>query len=97
MALITLDTHGDGEIEIEHIEKAMGCMEKAIQSTIRNVDVYTRYSSVQYLVICFDVLEDNVVTVVNRVFQNFYKMYDKNNIELHYDIAQMNSNKQDEQ
>ena len=97
MALITLDTHGDGEIELEHIEKAMGCMEKAIQSTIRNVDVYTRYSSVQYLVIFFDVLEDNVVTVVNRVFQNFYKMYDKNNIELHYDIAQMNSNKQDEQ
>ena len=36
---------------MEELEKAMFCMEQAIRQTIRNVDMLTRYSRQQFLII----------------------------------------------
>ena len=39
----------------------------AIKNTIRNVDICTKYSSVQFLVILLEAGEDNIHTIINRI------------------------------
>ena len=39
---------------IENIEQALEYMEEAIRHKIRKIDVCTRYSAMQYLIICLN-------------------------------------------
>ena len=49
-------------------------MEQAIRQTIRGVDVLTRYSSRQYLVILVGAKSEGVQGAVDRIFRSYYKM-----------------------
>lgn len=96
LAMITLDAVK--EVSIDDLELAMNSMERAIQTTIRNVDICTRYSSVQFLIILMNVGDDNINTVVNRIFQNFYKIYPGHAVDLSYSVAELpGSSKSDEE
>lgn len=74
LALITLDVKSEENIYIEEFERAMNYMEIAIRENIRNVDICTRYSSVQYLAILLEAGDENVDTIVSRIFARFHKM-----------------------
>lgn len=74
LILITLTPSEDTGIHIEEQEKAMYYMEQAIRQTIRGVDVLTRYSSRQYLVILVGAKEEGVQGAVDRIFRSYYKM-----------------------
>ena len=52
----------------------MGSMEQAIRLAIRNVDVLTRYSRQQYLVILMNTEEQGVKIAVERIFRAYYMM-----------------------
>jgi len=88
LALITLDTGADS-ISTDDIEKAMECMGIAIKENIRNVDICTRYSSVQYLVILLEVGEENIDMVMQRVFARYYKICDNNKCIPSFKIGNM--------
>ena len=51
LIMIELDTTSGEEPQMEELEDAMYYLDRAIRQTIRNVDVVTRYSRQQYLVI----------------------------------------------
>ena len=74
LVLIELDAGSGGSFSTEMLEKAMYYMEQSIRQTIRNVDVVTRYSSRQYLVILVGTDDEGIKTVVDRVFRGYYKM-----------------------
>lgn len=74
LVLVTLDVKRGENVYIEQIEQAMDSMGIAIRENIRNVDVCTRYSSVQYLVIFLEAGESNIDTIMQRVFSRFYKI-----------------------
>ena len=74
LVLITLAPADDNGIHIEEQEKAMYYMEQAIRQTIRGVDVLTRYSSRQYLVILVGAKSEGVHGAVDRIFRSYYKM-----------------------
>lgn len=86
ISMITIET-GE-ELPIDEIEEAMKKMEQSIQTTIRNVDIYTKYSSVQFLIILLNA-EDNIDQVVNRIFGNFYKLYQRHKVGLKYSVAKV--------
>ena len=88
LVLITLDTGGDNT-NIDDIENAMDCMGIAIKENIRNVDVCTRYSSVQYLVILLEAGEDNIDMVMQRVFARYYKICVNNRCVPSYQVGNM--------
>ena len=52
-------------------------MEEAIRHKIRRIDVCTRYSALQYLIILFESDESQIPKVMDRIFIQYYKLYDK--------------------
>ena len=88
IVLITLDT-GKENTTIDEIEKAMECMGIAIKENIRNVDVCTRYSSVQYLTILLEAGAENIDMVMQRVFARYYKICEHNKCTPSYQVGNM--------
>ena len=86
VALMTLDSKYNKTISIDTIEQGMKYMEMAIKGTIRNVDICTRYSSVQFLVVLLEAGNENVENVMNRIFASFYKMHSAEELVPRYEI-----------
>lgn len=89
LVMITIEQTENVEIDLEEQEYAMKCMEDALSDSLRGVDVSTRFSSEQFLVILINAQEENVDLVINRIFHRFYKLYHKNAVTVSYDIAKL--------
>ena len=87
LVLITLMPADDKDAHIEEQEKAMYYMEQAIRQTIRGVDVLTRYSSRQYLVILVGAKPEGVQSAVDRIFRGYYKMNGSGSFTPGYTVA----------
>ena len=74
LVLIELEAAEGADDQPEALEKAMYYMDRSIRQTIRNVDVVTRYSRRQYLVILVGTDLEGVNIVVDRIFRGYYKM-----------------------
>ena len=74
LVMITLENAPGEEARLEELEKSMFCMEQAIRQAIRNVDVLTRYSRQQFLIILLGTDPEGVKTAVDRIFKDYYKM-----------------------
>ena len=74
---------------IDEKERAMTYMEKTIQASLRAVDVCTRFSSEQFLVILVDAGKDDIDMITGRIFDNFNKVYVGKPLNLDYDIAEL--------
>ena len=85
LVMVTMETTPDYVMYIEHIEHALDCMEQAIRQKIRKVDICTRYSSMQYLIILFETDESMIPTVMDRIFIEYYKLYSKHHFEPTYE------------
>ena len=70
-------------------EEAMKILELAAASSLRMVDVGTRYSNIQYIVILMDADLENGKRVADRVVKQFYKMYGGGDVAVTYDIRTM--------
>ena len=75
--------------EFDEKEAAMLCMEKTIQASLRTVDVCTRFSSEQFLVVLMDAEKEDIDIITNRIFDNFSKVYQGKPLSLDYDIAEV--------
>ncbi|MBQ0041861.1 MAG: response regulator [Lachnospiraceae bacterium] len=84
LVMITLNTEDVGSIYIERIEEAVTAMERSIRNTIRTVDVCTRYSNLQFLVILMGTNAEEVPIITERIFNGFYKSYADWNIRVSY-------------
>ena len=74
LIMISLDVPPGEETSPEELEKAMFYMEQAIQQAIRSVDILTRYSRQQFLVILLGADSASVQIATDRIFRGFYKM-----------------------
>ncbi|MCR4748184.1 MAG: diguanylate cyclase [Lachnospiraceae bacterium] len=93
LVMITLE-NTSGEIQtMEMLEKAMFCMEQSIRQTVRNVDIVTRYSRQQFLVIFLDVDYSGVDIVIDRIFRGYYKMYGSGAFTPSYTVADLEDKK----
>ncbi len=89
LVMITLEQMNNLEVDIEELEEAMKCMQDAISVSLRGVDLSTRFSSEQFLVVLIKAHKEDIDLVVRRIFDRFYKIYHKNLVNLSYDIAQL--------
>lgn len=74
LIMITLEADAGEAMQTEDLERAMYYMEQAIRQTVRNVDVLTRYSRQQFLVILLGSDSEGVRIAVDRIFRGYYKM-----------------------
>lgn len=86
--MVTLETEADSVLNIEDIEYALECMEQAIRQKIRKVDVCTRYSSMQYLIILFEPDEKQFQISWNVFSVNIVSSAERKNCFLIMNICQ---------
>ena len=89
LVMITLQPRDTGKLYIDERERAMTCMEKTIQASLRAVDVCTRFSSEQFLVILMDARRKDINRITGRIFDNFKKVYDGKDMLLDFDVAEL--------
>ena len=77
LIMVTIDTAPGSVTYTENREQALACMEQAIHEKIRRVDICTRYSSMQYLLILYEPDETQISKVMDRIFQYYDTLYDK--------------------
>ena len=87
LIMITLQPAVAGSLYIDEKEEAMICMEKTILASLRAVDVCTRFSSEQFLIILTDAGKEDIENITNRIFKNFNEVYKGKPLSLDYDIA----------
>lgn len=92
IVLLTLDAKNGDTVFIDETEYAMSCMEKAINSTIRNVDICTRYTSVQFLIILIEAKDENIDTIMSRILSNFHKLYTNPIFDINYEVSGIDVN-----
>lgn len=85
LVMVTMDILPEGAIHIESIEEALACMEQSIQQKIRKVDICTRYSVMQYLIVLFEPDESQIPMVMDRIFMEYYKKCDRRNFIPRYE------------
>ena len=66
LIMVTIDTAPGSVTYTENREHALACMEQAIHEKIRKVDISTRYSSMQYLLILYEPDETQIPKVMDR-------------------------------
>jgi diguanylate cyclase (GGDEF)-like protein/putative nucleotidyltransferase with HDIG domain len=89
LILFTMKPADEKKLSMEERAVAMQYVEKAIVSAVRSVDVTTRYSSTQQLVMFINLEETEIQMVVSRIMKEFYRMYDKKDVVLNYDVANL--------
>ena len=85
LVMVTMDILPEGAIHIESIEEALACMEQSIQQKIRKVDICTRYSAMQYLIVLFEPDKSQIPMVMDRIFMEYYKKCDRRNFIPRYE------------
>ena len=85
LVMLTLEATSDTPAHIEEIEQTLSHMEQAIQNTIRRVDICTRYSAMQYLIVLFEPDESQIPMVMDRIFMEYYKKCDRRNFIPRYE------------
>ena len=89
--LFTAYTENAPMVEQTEIDTALEVLEQAIYSSLRRVDVSTRYSSKQVIVILMDANAENGDMVARRIMESFQKIYKGTHVSIDYDIATMDS------
>ena len=87
LLLFTLFSSDGSEVKLERMEIAMQCMEQSICKSLRGVDVGTRYSSSQFLVVLMGTEKENIRVVTDRIIQNYFKLYGGKDITVTFDVA----------
>ena len=77
LIMVSIDTAPGSVTYTENREYALSCMEQAIHEKIPKVDICTRYSSMQYLLILYEPDETQIPKVMDRIFQYYDTLYDK--------------------
>ena len=91
LVMITLDFGGRENIYIDERERMMTSMEKTIQASLRSVDVCTRFSGEQFVVILMNSQDEYTNVITGRIASNFYKIYDPKMINVHFDVADLSA------
>lgn len=89
LVMITLTQLPGEHFREEELDKAMFFMEQSIRQNMRNVDIITRCSRQQFLVILLGVDSDGVKIAVDRIFRSYYKMNGGSPFSPSYEIAEI--------
>lgn len=96
IVMITIESANHDALYIEKREQVMSCMEKMIQVSLRSVDVSTRFSSEQFVVLLMNVENEYVNMITKRIEDNFHKVYDRKYVRVHFDVENLSKIKREQ-
>lgn len=89
MIMFTVFPNEGTEVSVEERERVMEILERAIMASVRGMDVTMKYSSTQRLVILMNPDEEQIQSITEHIMKEFYKMYDRKEISVYYDMADL--------
>ncbi|MGN0342285.1 MAG: HD domain-containing phosphohydrolase [Roseburia sp.] len=95
--LFTITANSGYRVSVEDRDRVMQYLERAIVDSIRSVDVTTRYSSTQRIVLLMALNEEQTNIVTERIMREFYKMYDRNEILVRCNTADLSKLEQEDE
>ncbi len=84
LILFTAHPNEGINVSLETQKLVMDFLEKAISQSIKGRDYVIRYSSTQRMIILADAKEYGVQSVSTHIMREFYKLYDKKEINISY-------------
>lgn len=87
MLCTLLNSRGEPLKEDQILTEEMENLGNAIERSLRRGDIYTRYSSNQYLVLLSGIAQENCSITYNRINMNYKKMFPGHRVELNYSIS----------
>ena len=93
LVMVTMEIDAETLPGIESIERALSLMGEVIQKHIRQVDVCTRYSAMQYLVILFQPVEAQIPNIMERIFEQYEKQGGSGDFRPTYEYLAMSETK----
>ena len=84
--LYTFTPRDEKNVDMSMLEENLILLRKCIVRSLRKVDVTTRYSSSQQIVILMDTDAENCEIIAKRVMTNFYKSCKYDGFDMHFDI-----------
>ena len=91
--LFTISAAVGRQIELDVLEQSMHSLDIAVVESLRKVDVGTRYSSNQYIVILTDTDAQNGLMVAQRVTEQYYKLAESGVTKLKFDLETLEPKK----
>ena len=89
LVMVTLENTASCPPQVEEIEQTLSYMEQAICSTTRCVDVCTRYSSMQYLIMLFQLTETQIPHIMERIFTQYHTLSKRDDFLATYEYQDM--------
>lgn len=84
ICLLTLYTFEGKSLGSKVLTKSMDELFLSIQNSLRQVDVYSRYSNCQYIIMIPHITNENGNMIMERIKKRFYKQYNRKDILLNY-------------
>ena len=75
LLLVKLENKTGSPLSADENEKAMLSLEQAISTTVRGVDINSRYGDSQFLTMLMETDEVIIKGIMDRVFNSFYNIY----------------------
>ena len=82
--LISLEWEDD--VSMSEVDEAMKALEYSILQSLRKVDVMSRVSESQYLIVLTEAHSQNIQMIIERVFASFFKNCQNTKIKPVYEI-----------
>ena len=89
LLMITVEPVDGMSFFVDMQSEVMAYMDKAIKDSLRNVDVATRFSSEQFLVILTNADNDSIDIITSRIRERFYAMYTQKAVKISCDVMDL--------
>lgn len=86
LVVISTKPNDKCKIDDKEIEDSSVAMEMAIKKNIRMVDIYTKYNPMQHVIILAGTDKNNVNTIIQRVFLDYYRFNDSGKFVPIYEV-----------
>lgn len=70
-------------------DEAMDCLENAVKTALRKVDVMMRFSSSQCVIFLINLSREQIDIVINRILNQFYRIYTRKDMTINYEVADL--------
>lgn len=87
LVLLTIDFDNSISMDFDERDMVMQELVVSVTSALRSVDICTRFSSAQLLVVLVDATEENVPLTVQRMLSRFFAVHRPMDIKISYDSA----------
>jgi diguanylate cyclase (GGDEF)-like protein/putative nucleotidyltransferase with HDIG domain len=79
------------DVSVEERDNVMRILDHAMTTSVHSEGITMRYSSTQRIVTLMNISMKEVYSIAEQIMKSFYKMYDRREVNIYYDIVDLSS------